>query len=204
MQIVYFILFYGCVFESAYLAESSSQKARRDIRRKINIYGTIGISEEIFPHIVVAILLAFLFVLRILDITISFGWKEKCPQKYKIKLYMNERRNFCSENKSLLNVFLEIPMECARIQSAKLGDKSLLLSNFKAENIAKRKFKERCPGNWMIINYIFDFSHCDSVQPEIQFQWVKSKTDWNAEGIRWGKFVIHGCIATAKVSMSMF
>jgi hypothetical protein len=51
MQIVYFILFYGCVFESAYLGGGvSSNEARRDIRRKINIYGTIGIfGENIFP-----------------------------------------------------------------------------------------------------------------------------------------------------------
>jgi hypothetical protein len=54
---------------------------------------------------------------------------------------------FVRKIKAFFNVVLEIPMECAQIQSAKLGDKSLLLSNFKAENTAKRKFKERCPGN---------------------------------------------------------
>lgn len=61
MQIVYFILFHGCMFMLCILSEAAD-KTERDIRRKINIYGTIGIFGEIISHIELAVAL-FVFAI---------------------------------------------------------------------------------------------------------------------------------------------
>lgn len=50
-----------CVFKSAYSVKPPNE-LQRDIRRKINIYGTIGIFGEIISHIELAVAL-FVFVI---------------------------------------------------------------------------------------------------------------------------------------------
>ena len=79
---------------------------------------------------------------------------------------------FFSEIKALLNVIVKFAMECTRIHSAKLGDKSLLWWNYKAENIEKFWNSAQCFENWMISNHTFP--HLYAMQSEIQFRRVKS------------------------------